>query len=166
MNFKGHIIIFVSIFIGFCLDTMISSFDPRTHILILENAPYLMETCIGFLVFCYWVYAIPEKLQSSSAVIYGLLIDLCFGDAIGFHMLFFVATSYVIHVYALRFRLFSYFQLIIFFAGTAVFYLACKYLIFSPINYSYLLLILSFLINALAWLPIYFGMRYIRRRLL
>ena len=166
MNFKGHIIIFVSIFIGFCLDTMISSFDPRTHILILENAPYLMETCIGFLVFCYWVYAIPEKLQSSSAVIYGLLIDLCFGDAIGFHMLFFVATSYVIHVYALRFRLFSYFQLIIFFAGTAVFYLACKYLIFSPINYSYLLLILSFLINALAWLPVYFGMRYIRRRLL
>jgi rod shape-determining protein MreD len=166
MNFKGHIIIFASIFIGFCLDTMISSFDPRTHILILENAPYLMETCIGFLVFCYWVYAIPEKLQSSSAVIYGLLIDLCFGDAIGFHMLFFVATSYVIHVYALRFRLFSYFQLIIFFAGTAVFYLACKYLIFSPINYSYLLLILSFLINALAWLPIYFGMRYIRRRLL
>jgi len=166
MNFKGHIIIFVSIFIGFCLDTMISSFDPRTHILILENAPYLMETCIGFLVFCYWVYAIPEKLQSSSAVIYGLLIDLCFGDAIGFHMLFFVATSYVIHVYALRFRLFSYFQLIIFFAGTAVFYLACKYLIFSPINYSYLLLIFSFLINALAWLPIYFGMRYIRRRLL
>ena len=166
MNFKGHIIIFVSIFIGLCLDTMISSFDPRTHILILENAPYLMETCIGFLVFCYWVYAIPEKLQSSSAVIYGLLIDLCFGDAIGFHMLFFVATSYVIHVYALRFRLFSYFQLIIFFAGTAVFYLACKYLIFSPINYSYLLLIFSFLINALAWLPIYFGMRYIRRRLL
>jgi len=166
MNFKGHIIIFASIFIGFCLDTMIFSFDPRTHILILENAPYLMETCIGFLVFCYWVYAIPEKLQSSSAVIYGLLIDLCFGDAIGFHMLFFVATSYVIHVYALRFRLFSYFQLIIFFAGTAVFYLACKYLIFSPINYSYLLLIFSFLINALAWLPIYFGMRYIRRRLL
>ena len=166
MNFKGHIIIFVSIFIGFCLDTMISSFDPRTHILILENAPYLMETCIGFLVFCYWVYAIPEKLQSSSAVIYGLLIDLCFGDAIGFHMLFFVATSYVIHVYALRFRLFSYFQLIIFFAGAAIFYLASKYLIFSPGNYSYLLLILSFLINALAWLPIYFGMRYIRRRLL
>ena len=115
MKFNGHIIIFISIFLGFWLDTIISSFDVRTHILILERAPYLMETCIGFLIFCYWIYAIPEKLQSSSALLYGLLIDLCFGDAIGFHMLFFIATSYVIHVYALRFRLFSYFQLIIFF---------------------------------------------------
>ena len=114
MKFNGHTIIFTSIFLGFWLDTIISSFDVRTHILILERAPYLMETCIGFLIFCYWIYAIPEKLQSSSALLYGLLIDLCFGDAIGFHMLFFIATSYVIHVYALRFRLFSYFQLIIF----------------------------------------------------
>ena len=166
MNFNGHIIIFLSIFFGFWFDNIISSFDIRDQILILENAPYLMETCIGFLIFCYWVYAIPEKLQSSSALLYGLLIDLCFGDAIGFHMLFFVATSYVIHVYALRFRLFSYFQLIIFFAGAAIFYLACKYLIFSPANYSYLLLIFSFLVNAFLWLPIYFGMRYIRRRLI
>ena len=114
MNFNGHIIILTSIFLGFWLDTIISSFDIRTHILILDSAPYLMETCIGFLIFCYWIYAIPEKLQSSSALLYGLLIDLCFGDAIGFHMLFFVAISYVIQVYALRFRLFSYFQLIIF----------------------------------------------------
>ena len=166
MKFNGHIIIFATIFLGFWLDTIISSFDVRTNILILERAPYLMETCIGFLIFCYWIYALPENLQSSSALLYGLLIDLCFGDAIGFHMLFFIATSYVIHVYALRFRLFSYFQLIIFFAVAAVFYLACKYLIFSPSNYSYLLLIFSFCINALAWLPIYFGMRYIRRRLI
>ena len=166
MNLKGHIIIFASIFLGFWFDATIFSFDIRAHLSILANAPYLMETCIGFLIFCYWVFAVPEKLQSSSALFYGFLIDLCFGDAIGFHMLFFVATSYVIHVYALRFRLFSYGQLIIFFAGAAIFYLACKYLIFSPGNYSYLLLIFSFFINALAWLPIYFGMRYIRRRLI
>jgi rod shape-determining protein MreD len=166
MNLNGHIIIFVSIFLGFWFDNVISSFDIRTHLSTLENAPYLVETCIGFLIFCYWVYAIPEKLQSSSALFYGFLIDLCFGDALGFHMSFFVATSYVIHVYALRFRLFSYFQLIIFFASAAIFYLACKYLIFSPSNYSYLLLVFSFVINAAAWMPVYFGMRYLRRRLL
>ena len=164
MTLRGHFIIFATIFIGYWFDALISSFDIRTYLLIIENAPYLMETCIGFLIFCYWVYAIPENLHSSSALFYGILIDLCFGDAIGFHMLFFVATSYVIHVYVFRFRLFSYFQLIIFFAGTAIFYLACKYLIFSPGNYSYLLLIFSFFVNALAWLPIYFTMRYVRRR--
>lgn len=166
MSFSDHIIIFLTICIGFWLDSLISSFDLRTYTLILKNVPYLIETCLGFLIFCYWVYAIPEKLQSFSALFYGFLIDLFFGEAIGFHMLFFVITSYVIHVYAFRFRLFSYFQLIIFFAGAAIFYLACKYLIFSPANYSYLLLVFSFFINALAWLPIYFGMRYLRRRLL
>jgi rod shape-determining protein MreD len=166
MNVNGHIIIFLTIFTGFWLDNFISSIDVRVYIPILDGIPYLIETCIGFLIFCYWVYAIPERLQSSSALCYGLLIDLCFSDAIGFHMLFFITTSYVIHVYALRFRLFSYFQLIIFFAGAAIFYLACKYLIFSPGNYSYLLLIFSFFINAMLWLPIYFGMRYLRRTLL
>jgi rod shape-determining protein MreD len=165
MNLKDHIIIFTTIFVGFWLDNSISSFEVREHLPILDGIPYLIETCIGFLIFCYWVYAMPEKLHSSSALIYGALIDLCFSDAIGFHMLFFVATSYVIHVYAFRFRIFSYFQLIIFFAGAAIFYLASKYLIFSPGNYSYLLLIFSFFINALAWLPIYFGMRYLRRNL-
>ena len=166
MNFKSHFIILTSIFTGFWLDHIISSIDARSHIMILESTPYLIETCVGFLIFCYWIYAMPEKLRSSSAMFYGFIIDLCFGDAIGFNMLFFVGISYVIHVYVFRFRLFSYFQLIIFFAGAATFYLSSKYLIFFPSNYSYLLLIFSFFANALLWLPIYFGMRHVRRKLL
>ena len=163
MKFSSHALIVTSIFGGFWLDHLISEFNIRTYISALETLPYLVETCIGFMVLSYWIYAIPEKIQSSEALLYGLLIDLCFGSAIGFNMLFFSSISYVIHVYVFRFRIFSYLQLIIFFAGSSVFYLACKYLIFFPENYSYLLLISSFVINALLWLPIYFGMRALRR---
>ena len=162
----SHFFIFMTIFTGFWLDNFITEFNLRTYISLLDGVPYLVETCIGFLIFSYWIYAIPEKIQSSSALFYGFLIDLFFGDAIGFNMLFFAGISYIIHVYVFRFRIFSHLQLIIFFAGSSIFYLACKYLIFSPENYSYLLLFSSFFINACLWLPIYFYMRSMRRRLL
>ena len=164
MKLSHHFIIFITIFAGFWMDKLISEFNIREYILLADNIPYLIETSIGLLIFCYWVYAIPEKLHSSAALIHGLIIDLCFGSAIGFHMLFFVSISYIIHVYVFRFRIFSYLQLIIFFGIASVFYLACKYLIFFPANYSYLLLIFSFFVNAAAWLPIYFGMRSFRRK--
>jgi len=166
MKLSHHFIIFITIFTGFWVDELISQFNAREYIHLANNIPHLIETCIGFLIFCYWVYAMPEKLHSSAALMHGLIIDLCFGSAVGFHMLFFVSISYIIHVYVFRFRIFSYLQLIIFFGTASVFYLACKYLIFFPTNYSYLLLIFSFLINAGAWLPIYFGMRSFRRTFL
>lgn len=163
MKFQSHLFIFVSIFLGFWLDSVIAEFNVRTYISALENLPYLVETSIGFLILCYWIFALPEKIQSYTAFFYGLLVDLCFESAIGFNMLFFSGISYVIHFYVFRFRIFSYIQLIIFFAGSSMFYVACKYLIFSPENYSYLLLFCSFLMNGLLWLPIYFCMRSLRR---
>ena len=150
----NHFIILTTILIGFWLDGVIS----------LLSIPYFVETCIGFLIFSYWVFALSEKLHSSSAFLYGLIIDLFFGEALGLNMIFFIGMSYVIHIYVFRFRLFSYFQLTIFFAGASTFYLACKYLIFFPVNYSYLLLVLSFLTNAIAWLGVYFLMRFFRRK--
>ena len=163
MKLSHHFIVFITIFFGFWVDELISGFNVREYIFLADTIPYLIETSIGFLVFCYWVYAIPEKLHSSAALMYGFLIDLCFGSAVGFHMLCFASISYIIHIYVFRFRIFSYLQLIIFFGSSSVFYLACKYLIFFPANYSYMLLIFSFFANAAAWLPIYFGMRSFRR---
>ena len=163
MKLSHHFIVFFTIFFGFWMDELISEFNVREYIFLADTIPYLIETSIGFLVFCYWVYAIPEKLHSSAALMYGFFIDLCFGSAVGFYMLCFASISYIIHIYVFRFRIFSYLQLMIFFGSSSVFYLACKYLIFFPANYSYMLLIFSFFANAAAWLPIYFGMRSFRR---
>ena len=154
MKFSNHLIIFSTIFLGFWLD---NSLNPLT-------INFFLELNFGFLIFSYWVFAMPEKLQSSAALFYGLVIDLFFSNVIGFNMLFFVATSYVIHLYVFRFRIFSYFQLAVFFSGSSTFYIACKYLLLSPYNYSYVILIFSFLINAILWVAIYLIMRAFRRR--
>ena len=154
MKFSNHLIILSTIILGFWLD---DSLNPISNKLFLELN-------FGFLIFAYWVFALPEKIQSSAALIYGLVIDLFFSNVIGFNMLFFVATSYVIHLYVFRFRIFSYFQLAVFFSGSSTFYIACKYLLLSPYNYSYVILIFSFLINAILWVAIYLIMRAFRRR--
>ena len=155
MKFKNHLIVLSTIISGFLLDNYLNQFTIK----------YFLELNFGFLIFSYWVFAIPEKIQSMAAMLYGLAVDLFFSNAIGFNMLFFVATSYVIHLYVFRFRIFSYFQLSVFFSGYSTFYIACKYLLLSPNNYSYLVLILSFVVNAILWIGIYLMMRAFRRRI-
>ena len=154
MKFRDHLIILSTIIFGFWLDKF---FHPFT-------LQFFIESNFGFLIFTYWVFALPEKLQTFLGLVYGLIIDLLFFNVIGFNMLFFISISYIIHLYVFRFRIFSYFQLSVFFSSSSVFYIACKYLLLSPLNYSYILLIVSFLINAVLWIGVYFIMRAFRRR--
>ena len=153
MKFSNHLIILSTIILGFWIDDFLNPLTIKLY----------LELNFGFLIFAYWVFAMPEKLHSSAALFYGLVADLLFSNSIGFNMLFFIATSYVIHLYVFRFRIFSYFQLSVFFSGSSTFYIASKYLLLSPNNYSYIVLILSFLINAVLWVGLYFIMRAFRR---
>ena len=155
MKFSNHLIILLTIILGFLID---DSLNPMTTKL-------FWELNFGFLIFSYWVFAMPEKLNSSAALFYGLVADLFFSNVVGFNMLFFVATSYIIHLYVFRFRIFSYFQLSVFFSGSSTFYIACKFLLFSPYNYSYVILLTSFLLNAVLWVGLYLLMRAFRRRI-
>jgi len=155
MKFSHHLIILSTIILGFSLDEFL---NPLTIKLFLELN-------FGFLIFTYWVFALPEKLHTSAALFYGLIADLFFSNVIGFNMLFFVATSYIIHLYVFRFRIFSYFQLSVFFSGSSTFYTACKYLLLSPYNYSYIILLISFLINGVLWVGLYIIMRAFRRKI-
>ena len=155
MKFSNHLIILLTIILGFWID---DSLNPMTTKL-------FWELNFGFLIFSYWVFAMPEKLKSSAALFYGLVGDLFFSNVVGFNMLFFVATSYIIHLYVFRFRIFSYFQLSVFFSGSSTFYIACKYLMFSPYNYSYVILLTSFLLNSVLWVGLYLLMRAFRRKI-
>ena len=155
MKFSNHLIILLTIILGFWID---DSLNPMTTKL-------FWELNFGFLIFSYWVFAMPEKLKSSAALFYGLVGDLFFSNVVGFNMLFFIVTSYIIHLYVFRFRIFSYFQLSVFFSGSSTFYIACKYLLFSPYNYSYVILLTSFLLNAVSWVGLYLLMRAFRRKI-
>ena len=155
MKFSNYLIILSTIILGFWID---DSLNPITTKL-------FWELNFGFLIFSYWVFAMPEKLKSTAALFYGLVADLFFSNVVGFNMLFFVATSYIIHLYVFRFRIFSYFQLSVFFSGSSTFYIACKYLLFSPYNYSYVILLTSFLLNSVLWVGLYLLMRAFRRKI-
>tara|TARA_B100000900_G_C20435243_1_gene656699 strand:- start:315 stop:794 length:480 start_codon:yes stop_codon:yes gene_type:complete len=155
MKFSNHLIILLTIILGFWID---DSLNPMTTKL-------FWELNFGFLIFSYWVFAMPEKLKSSAALFYGLVGDLFFSNVVGFNMLFFIVTSYIIHLYVFRFRIFSYFQLSVFFSGSSTFYIACKYLLLSPYNYSYVILLTSFLLNAVLWVGLYLLMRAFRRKI-
>ena len=155
MKFSDHLIILSTIIFGFWLDNYLNQFTIK----------FFVELNFGFLIFTYWVFALPEKIQSLAAILYGLAVDLFFSNVIGYNMLFFVVTSYIIHLYVFRFRIFSYFQLSVFFSGSSTFYIACKYLMLSPYNYSYFVLIFSFFVNAILWVGVYFIMRAFRRRI-
>ncbi|MDG1062378.1 MAG: rod shape-determining protein MreD, partial [SAR86 cluster bacterium] len=137
MKFSNHLIILSTIMLGYWLDDFLNTVSIKLF----------LELNFGFLIFAYWVFALPEKIQSLAALIYGLAIDLFFLNVIGFNMLFFTATSYIIHLYVFRFRIFSYFQLSVFFSGSSIIYTACKFLLLSPNNYSYIILMVSFLIT-------------------
>ena len=155
MKFSNHLIVLFTIIFGFWLDDNFSRFTIK----------YFVEINFGFLIFMYWVFAMPEKIQSLAAMLYGLAVDIFFSNVIGYNMLFFVATSYIIHLYVFRFRIFSYFQLSVFFSGSSTFYIACKYLLLSPNNYSYFVLMFSFVVNAILWVGVYLIMRAFRRRI-
>ena len=89
MKLSNYLIILITIILGFCIDTFINQFTVQLFI----------ELNFGFLIFSYWIFAMPERLHSFIPLIYGLVIDLFFSTAVGFNMLFFVATSYVIHTF-------------------------------------------------------------------
>jgi len=153
MKFSNHLIILFTIMLGFVLDDFINPVSIKLFV----------DLNFGFLIFAYWVFALPEKIQSSAAFFYGLAIDLFFSNVIGYNMLFFTAISYIIHLYVFRFRIFSYFQLSVFFSGSSTIYTASKYILLSPNNYSYIVLFVSFLITLVLWVGIYFVMRAFRR---
>jgi rod shape-determining protein MreD len=156
MKINNYLTILGTIFLAFWLENFINQ-----HLI-----NFYIEFNVGFLVFSYWVFAMHEKLQAFSALAYGVVVDLFFFSALGFNMLFFTAMSYLINLYVFRFRIFSYLQLSIFFSASSIFYLACKYLLFSPLNYSYLMLLNSFIFNMILWVGLYFVLRSFRRKFL
>jgi len=89
MKFSNHLIILSTIMLGYWLDDSLNTVSIKLF----------LELNFGFLIFAYWVFALPEKIQSSAALIYGLAIDLFFSNVIVFNMLFFTGTSYIIHLY-------------------------------------------------------------------
>jgi cell shape-determining protein MreD len=77
----------------------------------------------------------------------GFFVDLISDTPFGLNALLFCLMSYTINSYSNTFKLFSYIQICIFFSASAVFYVGFKYLFINLENFSYLVLLVSFIFN-------------------
>ena len=125
---------------------------------------YYLSFSLGFLVFCFWVFSLPNNIYAVSSFIIGLIIDLILGSPFGLNALLFTISSFIIHSYRYSFKIFSFLQITIFFAFLSMFYLGFINLFMNTANFSYLLIFLSFFLNGITWISIYFFMNKFKKR--
>ena len=153
MTITNFLQIFISILIGVAIDSRINFYA----------IDYYLSFTFGFLVFCYWAFSLPNNLYALSSFIIGLLIDLIIGSSFGLNALLFTVSSYLIHSYRYSFKIFSFLQITIFFALVSSFYLGFLNLFMNTSNFSYLLILLSFLLNGIVWIFVYMIMNYLKK---
>lgn len=135
--------------------------DSRINVFMVD---YYLSFSLGFLVFCFWAFSLPNNIYALTSFIIGLLVDLIAGSPFGLNALLFTASSFVIHTYRYSFRIFSFLQITIFFALLSTFYLGFINIFMNTANFSYLLIFLSFFLNGLAWILIYILMNKFKKR--
>lgn len=154
MTLNNLIKILVSILIGVYLDSRINFYA----------SDYYLSFTLGFLIFCFWAFSLPNNLYALSSFCIGLIIDLILGCPFGLNALLLTISSYLIHSYRYSFRIFSFLQITIFFALLSSFYLGFINLFMNTANFSYLLIMFSFLLNGLTWIFIYLLMNNLKKR--
>ena len=135
--------------------------DSRINIFMID---YYLSFSLGFLVFCFWVFSLPNNIYALTSFIIGLSVDLILGSPFGLNALLFTISSFLIHSYRYSFRIFSFLQITIFFALLSTFYLGFINIFMNTANFSYLLIFLSFFLNGLAWILIYILMNKFKKR--
>lgn len=135
--------------------------DSRINVFMID---YYLSFSLGFLVFCFWAFSLPNNIYALTSFIIGLTIDLIAGSPFGLNALLFTASSFVIHTYRYSFRIFSFLQITIFFALLSTFYLGFINIFVNTANFSYLLIFFSFFLNGLAWIYIYILMNKFKKR--
>ena len=135
--------------------------DSRINVFMVD---YYLSFSLGFLVFCFWAFSLPNNIYALTSFIIGLLVDLISGSPFGLNALLFTASSFVIHTYRYSFRIFSFLQITIFFAQLSTFYLGFINIFVNTSNFSYLLIFFSFFLNGLTWILIYILMNKFKKR--
>ena len=116
------------------------------------TAPILIQAFINlpltFLVFSLVVYRSNSNPGSIFAFFIGFYVDIISDSPIGLNAMLFCMMSYLINSYSNTFRLFSSFQICLFFSASSLFFIGFKNLFINIENFSYLELFISFIFNS------------------
>lgn len=143
-----------------------------TDIYVFPEAVMMWKPLFTLLVLIYWNMALPDKVGISESLIVGLILDLLTGSLLGLHALLFVFMTYICQRFFYQFRVSPLIQqsVILFF----IFLIFKMTFAFDFMNlnnglnvsdFSYVLnAILFAFLSSLAWSPIFFILRELRRR--
>ena len=127
-------------------------------------APYLFSFYVSlpltFFVYSAVIYNFNRNINPIFSFLFGLYVDLISANPFGLNAGLFTMITYVINSYANSFKLYSFIQISILFGMSSVFYIGFKNLIINLENFSYLLLLISFLFNTTLFLLLTFFRHY------
>ncbi len=131
----------ISILIILFFADILESYTAPFLILFYINIP------ITFFIFSYISYNLQTNPSPFFSFGIGLYIDLISGVFLGLNAILFCLMTYVVNSYSNTFKLFSYFQIGIFFGASSVFYIGFSNLFLNIYNFSYQTLMFSFFVN-------------------
>ena len=102
---------------------------------------------VTFLGYSFYIYRTNSKISPVVAFLAGLFVDIIQESYFGLNATLFCIITYLIHSYSNAFKIFSNFQICLFFGLTASAYVGFTQLVLSLYNFSYLILIISTIIN-------------------
>ena len=120
----------------------------------------------------YWNMALPNKVGIIEAVFFGLILDLSTGTVLGMHALMFVLITYVCQRFFYQFRVSPLWQqaailFFLFFIFKQVFafdlFSSQTEISLTDLSYIYTSFLFA-IVSALAWPPIFFILRWYRRK--
>jgi len=115
---------------------------------------------LTFFIYLAVIYNFNKNINPIFSFLFGLYVDLISANPFGLNAGLFTIITYVINSYANSFKLYSFIQISILFGMSSVFYIGLKNLIINLENFSYLLLLISFLFNTTLFLLLTFFRHY------
>ena len=120
---------------------------------------------VTFLGYSFYIYRTNSKISPVVAFLAGLFVDIIQESYFGLNATLFCIITYLIHSYSNAFKIFSNFQICLFFGLTASAYVGFTQLVLSLYNFSYLILIISTIINISLCIGLAISASYIPRPL-
>ena len=116
---------------------------------------------LTFLLFSFYVYKSKRIIGPLESFIIGIFVDIISESFLGLNAALFCITTYLVNLNSNSFKLFSYFQISLFFGIIAAAYVGFYQLVVNLYNFSYLILFISLITNIMlcitfAFFSIYF----------
>ena len=116
---------------------------------------------LTFLLFSFYVYKSKRIVGPLESFIIGIFVDIISESFLGLNAALFCITTYLVNLNSNSFKLFSYFQICLFFGIIAAAYVGFYQLVVNLYNFSYLILFISLITNIMlcitfAFFSIYF----------